>query len=65
MEAIATHTQTVFENPVAILVAPRPTLQFILGRPQASGSIQTLWNHFRLSHAWGEVSQMYDLEACE
>lgn len=63
MEATLAHNpKPYFENPVA--VARPATLPFILGRPQTR-RVQALWNHFRLSHAWGEVSQMYDLEAAE
>lgn len=63
MEAtIAPTPKPYLETPVAL--AQPTALPFILGRPQTR-RVQALWSHFCLSHAWGEVSQMYDLEAAE
>lgn len=33
----------------------------ILHRPPAKGSVKAIWDGFRLSKAWGEVLETYDL----
>jgi len=56
---IQPHNQTLSQRiPSAGVVRPA---RLVLGRPQPKCSVKTIWDCFRISKAWGEALELYDL----
>ncbi|WP_299429427.1 hypothetical protein [uncultured Meiothermus sp.] len=56
---IQTHTRPAGQRSLSTGVV-RPA-RLVLGRPQPKCSVKTIWDSFRMSKAWGDALELYDL----
>lgn len=57
---IQTNSQTLGQRSLSTGVV-RPA-RLVLSRPQPKCAVKTIWDCFRMSKAWGDALELYDLE---
>lgn len=56
---IQTHNHAMGQHSISTGVV-RPA-RLVMGRPQPKCSVKTIWDCFRMSKAWGDALELYDL----